>query len=148
MRRGERRRITAKFVKTTDGTIVRITKRSSGEVAAMSAARDKEASMEREPVRQGDVLLIPVDNVPADAKRKRRTKRGIVLAEGEATGHAHVVTEPSATEYHLKGRRYLLAAEGVTIQHDEHDTLTLDPGAWEIIGQYEYAPEAIRRVAD
>ena len=37
-------------------------------------------------IRQGDVLLVPVDNVaPAAAT----TKVQVILAEGEITGHAH-----------------------------------------------------------
>ena len=50
-----------------------------------------------ETYRQGDVLLIklpakPQGFVPVDRDEKNR----IVLALGEATGHAHVIEEPTA----------------------------------------------------
>lgn len=39
--------------------------------------------------RQGDVLLIPVDSVPEDAREKPLFKGHVVLAYGESTGHYH-----------------------------------------------------------
>jgi len=48
--------------------------------------------------RQGDVLLIPIDSIPANATAVARDARGrIVLAEGERTGHAHCVLDDAAT---------------------------------------------------
>lgn len=46
--------------------------------------------MKREQVRQGDVLLIPVDHIPDTAKEVEPAK-GLppILAYGEVTGHAH-----------------------------------------------------------
>ena len=45
--------------------------------------------------RQGDVLLAPIPALPVDAVSVPRKGR-IVLAEGEATGHAHAIAEPDA----------------------------------------------------
>jgi hypothetical protein len=42
-------------------------------------------------LRQGDVLIRPVAKVPAGLKRVPLEGGRIVLAHGEATGHAHVV---------------------------------------------------------
>ncbi len=43
-------------------------------------------------VRQGDVLLIPVADVPdADIAPAKEDARGLVLAEGETSGHHHAV---------------------------------------------------------
>ena len=36
----------------------------------------------------------------------------------------------------------------VELVHDEHDTLTIAPGAYKVIRQREYHPEEIRNVAD
>jgi hypothetical protein len=41
--------------------------------------------------RQGDVLLIPVDEIPAGLKTVPRDNGRVILAYGEATGHAHAV---------------------------------------------------------
>lgn len=43
----------------------------------------------RKPVRQGDVLLWPVDEIPAAAKPVPQSEGPIILAYGETTGHAH-----------------------------------------------------------
>jgi hypothetical protein len=41
---------------------------------------------------QGDVLLTKIDSLPLGNKVERK-ERGYILAEGEATGHAHVIEE-------------------------------------------------------
>src|SRR6187431_1122932 len=41
-------------------------------------------------IRQGDVLLVPCD-LPDDAQISNGAVKRVVLAEGEATGHAHVI---------------------------------------------------------
>ena len=46
-------------------------------------------------LRQGDILLVPVDGLPTGAVSVARTGR-LVLADGEATGHAHAVHERHA----------------------------------------------------
>jgi hypothetical protein len=44
----------------------------------------------RKQYRQGDILIEDVDQLPADAKPQTRL-RGLVVAQGEATGHHHVL---------------------------------------------------------
>lgn len=107
------------------------------------------------PIRQGDVLLVPVTQYPEVAKKRRPGKRGHVLMEGEVTGHAHtieaqegvsLVTAKQAEEL----RMWLLVEteEPVALVHEEHSTLTIPPGAYEVIRQVEYTPEALRAVSD
>ncbi len=97
-------------------------------------------------IRQGDVLLVPVAQVPAGTRVERRGS--IVLAHGEATGHAHRVDDPRA-ELHTDGRRtrFLVVTgdEPVTLAHEEHDPLLVAPGAWEIRRQREYEPTPRRQ---
>lgn len=96
-----------------------------------------------------------------------RTSGRVILAEGEVTGHCHEVFlgEPQFFE-EPDGRRVLIALEPCELRHQEHGTIALDPanpvqvrqgdvllnpigiGAWEVIRQREYSPEAIRQVAD
>jgi hypothetical protein len=57
----------------------------------------------REILRQGDVLLVRVDALPEGVVRLRR-RSGIVLAEGEAAGHAHVVASRDAVCTPAAGR--------------------------------------------
>lgn len=106
-------------------------------------------------LRQGDVLLIRVADLPKGAKDVTGEQR-IVLAEGEVTGHAHAISDPlTATTPTGKARlwdagaeRYLQVLETVALQHEEHAAIPLDPGIYKIGHQREYSPEEIRRVAD
>ena len=103
-------------------------------------------------IRQGDVLLVPVE-------MKRGVHRGsvyrhttVVLAHGEATGHAHRIVDAPVQLRIVRpiGRRLLFVHgdEPVTLQHDEHDPLQVPPGVWEVRRQREYVPWGFRRVAD
>ena len=111
-----------------------------------------EDSTPRGAIRQGDVLLVPLSDDP-DTRRGRVVSRAtVVLAHGEATGHAHRITDRRA---HLRivkwtGQRLLVVHgdEPVTLQHDEHDPLAVPPGVWEVRRQREYAPRRNRRVMD
>lgn len=99
--------------------------------------------------RQGDVLLIPVDKIPDDVRAVATEPDGrIVLAHGEVTGHAHAVVGECAFLENDAGDRFLeLAAEGAIV-HEEHGTIEIAGGAYEVRRQREYSPEAIRNVAD
>jgi hypothetical protein len=102
--------------------------------------------------RQGDVLLIRVDGLFATKGRKVSREDGrVVLAHGEATGHAHAIEAEHADLYEAAdGKRLLeVLGEPVTLDHEEHGTLTLDPGVYEVRRQREYIPQAPpRRVRD
>lgn len=46
--------------------------------------------------RQGDILLVRVEKLPGKLKSIERENGRVVLAHGEATGHAHSVSHPAA----------------------------------------------------
>lgn len=102
--------------------------------------------------RQGDVILIEVDRVPPGAKLVKRSPRGLVLAEGEVTGHAHVITDDNAELVTTAeaAELYLLVhgTNLVALTHDEHDTLRVEPGEYEVRRQREYSPQETRQVED
>lgn len=105
------------------------------------------------PIRQGDVLLVPRDNIPPGLSEVQRDDRGrIVLMHGEVTGHAHVIEDPAATFYAADVAemedRFLLVEREVLVTHEEHDALVVPPGVYEVRRQREYAPESERYVAD
>lgn len=106
----------------------------------------------RQLVRQGDVLIVPIDQVPANVTPVPRENGAAILAHGEATGHAHRILDESAELVTAEGAAelYLLVNgdQAVELTHDEHDTIRLDPGAYEVRRQREYAPEENRLVAD
>jgi hypothetical protein len=95
-------------------------------------------------VRQGDVLLVPVESVPEGAREHPRGPR-IVLAEGEATGHAHAIAVApggprDARLFELEGVRFLDVERPVTLRHEEHAPITLVPAAYRVVIQREFDP--------
>lgn len=105
-------------------------------------------------IRQGDVLLVPVAGAPDDTTPVKRERGRVILAYGEATGHHHSIRHPDVTlvtrEQADELRMWLTvtAPEPVELEHQEHDTLLVPPGTYEVRRQREYAPEGIRNVAD
>ena len=105
--------------------------------------------------RQGDVALVfsQVDTVPAGAREIKPEARGIVLAHGEVTGHAHRINVPrkerGKVRYWDAGAEcYLQVLERVTLEHEEHSAIVLDKGVYRQAFQVEdFGPE-VRRVAD
>lgn len=98
--------------------------------------------------RQGDLLFVRVKKMPKKV-RKRASK---VILEGEATGHKHAVSH-GADIYDMIGwprKDTFLAVEDdiAEIVHDEHGTIELPKGVWQVIRQQEYNDGVIRRVAD
>lgn len=99
-------------------------------------------------IRQGDVLLLPIEAIPASAKVQARDNGRVILAYGEVTGHAHAITNPGVTRLADGIAEYLCAPEGCTLDHEEHSAIEIEPGNYRIVHQREYTPTAIIRVAD
>jgi hypothetical protein len=95
--------------------------------------------------RQGDVLLIKVDaaGVSTGARRRPRDNGRVVLARGEATGHAHAIDSPLADLFEESdGQLYLRVDAGAPAElvHEEHAPILLEPGVYRIVRQRQYAP--------
>lgn len=104
-------------------------------------------------VRQGDVLLVPVDSIPDAAGPVARDAGRVVLAYGEVTGHAHAITAATAGLLEAGGERYLRVSAPVVLAHEEHAAIAVPPGSYRVVIQREYVPSertgaAWRRVAD
>lgn len=95
-------------------------------------------------LRQGDILVVPVKEIPRGLTAVPREHGRIVLAEGEATGHLHAIESPevmflAADLAEMEGRFLRVEAEhGVDLTHPEHDTIRLPPGNYEVRRQREY----------
>ena len=101
--------------------------------------------------RQGDVLLCAVDRIPPGAKRVPRDRDRVVVAEGELTGHAHAFAAKGVRLFREKRsqRSFLLVGEGgAPLLHEEHGSIQVPEGQYELRRQREYAPAASRRVRD
>jgi hypothetical protein len=101
--------------------------------------------------RQGDVLIVPISAIPGDLEKIPRENGRLILAHGEATGHAHAITSSKATLFRdpkLNAMFLQVVEEPVALVHDEHNSIALVPGNYQIIRQREYSPQEIRNVAD
>ena len=104
--------------------------------------------------RQGDVLIRKVRTdaqfIANTRKPVERDNGRVVLAYGEVTGHAHAIHDPGVIAYSLSNGNLLLdVPETATLQHEEHDSIHLDAGQYEVIRQREYSElDESRQVAD
>lgn len=87
--------------------------------------------------RQGDVLLVEVPTFPVTAVRVQ-VKDRIVLALGEVTGHAHVISPVSADLYTLWNEKYIDARSGAKLTHEEHSAIEIKPGRYRVVQQRRY----------
>jgi hypothetical protein len=101
-------------------------------------------------VRQGDVALIAVDEIPADAEPiARDANRRVVLAYGERTGHAHALHESGVQMLRaVNADVFLKVVEPAFLRHEEHSRIAVPPGQYRVIRQVEYRPGEIITVAD
>lgn len=90
--------------------------------------------------RQGDIFIATAPAVPPGAVRLSHT----VLAEGEATGHQHRISDlGSAVVFEHRGQTFLdVVADRAKLVHDEHATIVLERGAYRFWRQREYDPTA------
>ena len=114
---------------------------------------------------QGDVLLLKVNEETFNANRltyrtsKHETRA--VLAEGEATGHYHAVymndllegagiTLCKSGQHTRQNDGIIVTGAPVELRHEEHNTITLEPGFYlqKIVNEYDHISGIARRVAD
>jgi hypothetical protein len=100
--------------------------------------------------RQGDVLLVRrQDRKLHDTAPVPRHHGRIILAEGEATGHAHAIDSPDATLLEGdEGERYLRVDAPCDLVHEEHAAIVLEPGLYRVIRQREWGPGVAGYVRD
>lgn len=123
----------------------------------------------QKPGRQGDVVLVRVDSLPAGLVPTDRDEIGrIVLAHGERSGHGHAIRDKGVCGFRLAttepdpsgvsgGVDYIeVGGSGpATLNHEyetgalaEHHPLVLAPGYYRVQLQREYSPAGIQRAAD
>lgn len=93
--------------------------------------------------RQGDVLLLECESFEElrGSARERPVDGRLVLALGEATGHAHTVRASGHVALRARpGTRWLQATAPVQLEHQEHGPITVGPGTYAIVIQREYVP--------
>ena len=93
--------------------------------------------------RQGDVLLVEIDQ-PLRTRKPINPEEGrIILARGEFSGHAHAIQAREGAVKFFEGvgdRRYLFLREIRSLEHEEQGPIVLEPGWYEVRRQREYDP--------
>ena len=110
----------------------------------MKKINNKESKMI---IQQGDVILEKVEKVPERSKEKK----GNVLVEGEVTGHAHRIdTKAPFKLYENDGMLYIENEQILDVVHEEHDTVTIPDGIWQVrkVKEYDHFLEEAREVQD
>ena len=89
-----------------------------------------------------------MEDIEKKPKGLSQVKGEVILAHGEATGHAHRIVGAKAKLYEKENERILILPEEDSLVHQEHETIRLPKGTKRVIRQREYSPEQIRNVAD
>ena len=74
-----------------------------------------------------------------------------VLAEGETTGHKHTIVSPSMEIRQTEDGRYYFSTDSpAEVSHEEHKTITLEPGIYRVdrIREKDWFSGAVRRIID
>lgn len=97
--------------------------------------------------RNGDVVIQKINELPQNVKEIEIKP----LALGEITGHSHRVVADKLKMYEDENGRLYFKLDSVgSVVHEEHKTITLEPGIYttKIIREYDYAAETLRKVQD
>ena len=96
-----------------------------------------------QPIRQGDVLLIPSQQVEGQKLSH------LILAKGESTGHSHCISKGKAELCEKDGVLYLqILSEMALLSHEEHQAIWIPQGIWMVKTQREYEPTGWKYVTD
>lgn len=93
-------------------------------------------------------------SVPKTAKKLAPNKGAWIIAESEQSGNHHIVLEHDGVDvYELNGVLYVtneVEAKVECVDKARHDTITLEPGVWEIqrAKEFDFLAQEIRSVAD
>ncbi len=108
-------------------------------------------------IRQGDILLRKVANTSAKkedlvdgmaliagnpATMIEPEEGRVILARGERTGHAHAVDAEVSQLWEAFGELRLVVTDETELVHEDHPTLTVEPGVYEVILQEDWRPGA------
>ena len=108
-------------------------------------------------IRQGDLLFVPAAELPEEEKHpliaERKPKPDGVIAKGEATGHHHRIAVLADAEVFetWNGTYVRVGPNGVSIQHEEHKPVTLEPNTIYRVHrarEHDYLTEVARVVRD
>lgn len=96
-------------------------------------------------IRHGDILLREV----ADIETNEKPVKKHCLAEGEVTGHMHML-HGSVIPFRYEDKDYIKAITSLKLRHQEHNEVEVPVGTYEIVFEREYDPfkNELRKVVD
>lgn len=94
--------------------------------------------------RHGDLIFQKLDEV-VDGEPVTR----LVIAEGEVTGHAHVLVAEVGTQIRGNKTKFTLTGKAKLI-HQEHDTIEFQPGTYVVLNEreHDYVEKTFKQVKD
>jgi len=99
--------------------------------------------------RHGDLLFKRAENVK---KSELKAKSGVVVAEGETTGHKHQFSSGQVQLYGTQDITHVeILSKESQLSHEEHKTIVIPKGMYEIVYEREFNPfqeNEWRRVLD
>ena len=115
---------------------------------------------------QGDLLIIPVTDIPKKLKECTPRSGPVVLAHGETTGHRHAFYDGGVRLFRPDDQgvstellernaipmetveQWIELARETGLKHEEHAEIKLPKGKYRVVRQREYDPIQERIVAD
>jgi len=100
----------------------------------------------------GDMYMRQVaeSDIPADVRERLEAcaLSRVVLAEGEQTGHVHLLTSeaPIGLVRDSDMVAYVLLRDAGLLTHEEHGVRTLEPGYYEVPTERDYDPTLYQRM--
>lgn len=100
-------------------------------------------------MQQGDVLIFRRNPAKVNLGEAKKQDTNI-LAEGEATGHAHRLIGGDFDVMKSDRMMLLIVRKEAILEHEEHGPITLGEGFYEIdrVREYDHFKEEARQVAD
>lgn len=105
-------------------------------------------------ISHGEVNLFSGSCVPIGAKKIEPKNGRYIVGDSETVGNYHCVKEAEGVEvYEANGILYLKNDVEATVycpNEQRHDTITLEPGVWEIekANEFDHLKNEFRKVAD
>lgn len=100
-------------------------------------------------IQHGDVLLIPYNGKKQDSWV---LEKNLILEYGSATGNSHKIKETKNAELYMIDlqKKILVVYSPCHLIHEEHKTIKIDVGLYEIQNVKERDPysDEIRKIAD
>jgi hypothetical protein len=104
--------------------------------------------------RHGDLIFKQLPGLPENLKPLALKDNKFVLALGEVTGHKHVMTADKEEDMQIfqdaQGRYVLEVKAPTKLSHEEHQTLTFQPGIYIMDNEreHDYFQQEARQVID